>query len=525
LSGNKDFANAVLKQLQEFGVKELVICPGARCAPILKSAQQSGMFKLSNFFDERSASFFALGRSKSAQLPVAVVTTSGSAVANCLPAITEAKYAGVPLIILSADRPKAARGTGAPQTMEQPGIFSDYVGVSFDYDFNDFLQNKISINLTQNLPAHINLCFDEPLLADIENQDSYVSKSSVSALNQTQKSDAVQLKEFTEASKKPLVILGPMSVKESKVAKGLLKNYNGPIYCEALSQLQDQFLNNEVKNLHLHLAKDILATTDTDFDGVIRVGLVPCLRYWRDLEKNNIPVINFSSTPYSGLARQSVRPLKLDDLSKVLEVYKNEVPKEVLLKDRRRSANLSELLLKYAKSELALVNELKKLSLTCESVFIGNSLAIREWDVLRQEAFAGPEIVGQRGLNGIDGLISHAMGHIKCPGDHLVVLGDLSALYDLNSLWALKHLPIGVRLIIAVINNSGGKIFKPMFNDPIFENQHQINFAHWAKTFALDYVDSVSRFNQQATKNHTVIELVPNETESQQINQALGSAL
>jgi 2-succinyl-5-enolpyruvyl-6-hydroxy-3-cyclohexene-1-carboxylate synthase len=158
---NKQLAQDILDQLAKVGVKELSICPGGRNAPFVPLLRDSKRFECYYCYEERSAAFFALGKAKIKERPAAVITTSGTAAGELLPATMEAYYSGVPLILITADRPRRFRGTAAPQTAEQVGIFGIYAPYSQDIaesekcDFNYW--NKAS-------PAHINVCFEEPLL-------------------------------------------------------------------------------------------------------------------------------------------------------------------------------------------------------------------------------------------------------------------------------------------------------------------------------------------------------------------------
>jgi len=132
-------ARAVIEEARVAGVREMCVCSGSRNAPLLAVLSHSDL-KLWTFVDERSAAFFALGRMKLLGAPVAVVTTSGTAAAELLPALVEAHYSGLPLVVITADRPARFRGTGAPQAIEQVNLFGVYG------------------------TRHINIEFDEPLI-------------------------------------------------------------------------------------------------------------------------------------------------------------------------------------------------------------------------------------------------------------------------------------------------------------------------------------------------------------------------
>ena len=148
--GNVDRAQGLIDAVRAAGVTEFCVCAGSRNSPLL-AVLGASVERLYSFVDERSAAFFALGRIKAHGEPVAVVTTSGTAVAEMLPAAVEAHYSGLPLILISADRPGRFRGTGAPQSIEQVGIFGVYAETSME-------------TWSRTRALHINIEFDEPLL-------------------------------------------------------------------------------------------------------------------------------------------------------------------------------------------------------------------------------------------------------------------------------------------------------------------------------------------------------------------------
>lgn len=158
---NKKLAQHVLEEAKNIGMTEICICPSARNAPLVVGCSKMTNFKTYFWPEERSAAFFALGRSKRLERAVGVITTSGSAAGELLPAVMEAHYSGIPLLIITADRPRRFRKTGAPQSAEQVGLFGVYVNYSCD------LADEDRFNLRkwdQTKPAHINVCFEEPLL-------------------------------------------------------------------------------------------------------------------------------------------------------------------------------------------------------------------------------------------------------------------------------------------------------------------------------------------------------------------------
>ena len=144
---NVERSRQLIARLRDLGVSEFCVCAGSRNSPLLAVLGSSDA-RLFSFVDERSAAFFALGRIKQHGKPVAVVTTSGTAVAELLPATVEAHYSSLPLVLVTADRPARFRGTGAPQCIEQEGLFGGYAALDFD----------------ATRPVHFNVEFDEPLI-------------------------------------------------------------------------------------------------------------------------------------------------------------------------------------------------------------------------------------------------------------------------------------------------------------------------------------------------------------------------
>lgn len=143
---NVERARELIEMVRGFGVVDFCVCSGSRNAPLIAAIDRAY-----SFVDERSAAFFALGRAKRDDRSVAVITTSGTAVAELLPATVEAFYSGVPLVLITADRPARYRGTGAPQAIEQESIFGVYA-------------SRTAEEWNRRMPLHINVEFDEPLL-------------------------------------------------------------------------------------------------------------------------------------------------------------------------------------------------------------------------------------------------------------------------------------------------------------------------------------------------------------------------
>ena len=293
---NIELAAVILNKLAESGVQDIIVCAGARNSPLVFILEKIKNVRVWNFFDERSAGFYALGISQREQKPVAVITTSGTAVAELLPAAVEATYTQTPLIFVTADRPRSYRGSGAPQTIDQVGIFSSYVETCFDIHHTDDALNFTG--WSQKAPLQINVSFAEPLIdADIPILDF----------------KAIDRKYFPVedlfASRKlvmdqALVIAGSLRADEIEILVPHLVRLGAPIYAEAQSNLRNR---TELKSLLLLGGeKSVEAIFKQGLcKSILRIGGVPTLRFWRDLEDkyHHIPVNSVSSTDYTGLSR------------------------------------------------------------------------------------------------------------------------------------------------------------------------------------------------------------------------------
>lgn len=505
-------AEAVIKELLVNGVQDFCLCAGARNSPFVKIFEKNPHLKVYHFFDERSAAFFALGRIGGSRRPVAIFTTSGTAAAEMLAAAVEGTYSSLPLIMVTADRPKKYRGTGSPQSIEQVGLFSYYIEVCFDLDEEN---HHISLRgLSWKKPVHVNVCFSEPLIDDEIPQIVIPKKTPRAKFPESFPMGMKdQIQEFVE-NHKPLVILSTLPDKVKAPVLHFLKELKAPIYVEGISNLRGE---PELADYTLKSGEKLLSKL---FDlnacnAVIRIGGVPTLRFWRDLEdkRKDIPVLSLSYNHFTGLSRDVTHFLDLEDLSRIHVKHPRMLDQEYLRMDQRLYAHLDQLLQKYPKSELALIRQLSR-HLQNKSVYVGNSLPVREWDLAADFASRPQRMVANRGANGIDGQISTFLGWSKPETENWCLVGDLTALYDLSAPWITSQLS-NHNLKIVVINNAGGMIFKRMFGHDIFLNRHKIEFEAFARLWKWDYSKWTEIPSQMQLSQQHVIELVPDEKQTE----------
>lgn len=489
---------------------EVVICAGARnCALVVALASAPGI-RVWHHFEERSAAFFALGRILSHGRPAAVITTSGTAVAELFPAIIEAHYQGLPLVALTADRPASYRGTGAPQAIEQAGIFGNYPALALDVRELDDL--TVIEEWTRNGPLHVNLCLEEPGAGQIGWLRNYGASLNISSgedeeENENEEETSPTRKQARPApshhshhshsshSSHPLILLGDLLPAELPAVTAFLKRLAAPIYAEAASGLRE----------HPGLRGLLISGGDTALksiphDSVIRLGGVPACRFWRDLEdRPRIPVISYTRSGHRGLARESTAfpllPEILESASDSL-AYPNSTPPPQEIQNRKipdLQAALDACLDRHPASEPALFRALSALIPPGAVLFTGNSMPIREWNLC-----ALPDrphhARALRGANGIDGNLSAFLGLAVDAEEAWCLVGDLTALYDLAAPWILPQFDCR-KLRIVVIQNAGGKIFSRLpalrglseTERRLMENPHQISLKGWAEQWSLSH--------------------------------------
>lgn len=475
-------ANRVLSELVEAGVRELVVCPGARNAAFITALTSDSRFKVYWHFEERSAAFFALGRAASRHRPVAVITTSGTAAGELLPATMEACYSGVPLVLVTADRPRRFRGTGAPQAAEQVNLFGVYARtIDIEGDESPCWEMPRG-------PIHLNVALEDPRSTPKSGEAEVLSAD-----------------EFFAGAKTPQVVVGKLAEHEQEPAVRFLVEYGAPAYLEAPSGLRGR---PELKDIAVRVPDGLLGRFS--FDGLVRIGGVPTHRLWRDLEDSqaHLPVISFSSVPFSGLARPN--QLVTGELRETLpSVNRRADWAELRADDRARYERLTDLLRSEPASEPGQFLSLSRRIPAGAMVFVGNSLPVREWDLAADDQ-RQHSVQVSRGLNGIDGQLSTFLGMAEAGRENWAVLGDLTTLYDLAGPWIAAQMASEISATLVVVNNDGGRIFERMFSAKEFLNHHGRGFEDWARMWDMPYqrVTSAAEISARPA-GLSVVELVP----------------
>ncbi len=496
-----------IERLLKAGVSEFVVCGGARNAVLVAHLVALESVRVWRHFEERSAAFFALGRTKETGLPCAVVTTSGTAVAECLPAVVEAHYTAKPLVIVSADRPEAFRGSGAPQTIEQEDIFTTYAHSGDGWNGWG--------------PWHLNVPLDEnqtpvqPLTLQPE-----------AFLPERVKFQVGALVKFLDGGvfRGLIVMLGGLEPDEREEVYHFLEALKVPVIADATSGLREA------------LGSLVIDSVSETPGRVLRIGEVPVGRYWRDLEENaDIEVLSLCRNGLPGLARPS--EVIQGEVDRILRGF-GEVEEVGDINDdippaRTRMARRGEILESYPDSEQGLLRTISLYATTGESLFLGNSLPIREWNDVAQREVPYAMVRANRGANGIDGQVSTWLGASAEEKDAWGVFGDLTALYDLAAGAVLSQVEQEGRILV-VINNGGGRIFDRLPRlEGLDEDQRQalvqnqeVSLAPWAEMWGMNYhrVTCQEDFDDLEGGEQTLlVEVIPNEKQTEDLLKSLAN--
>lgn len=437
-------ALAVVGSCLEAGVGEFVVCAGARNAALLEAlarAEQAGRARVWHHFEERSAGFFALGRTMATGGPCAVVTTSGTAAAELLPAVIEAFYQARPLLAITADRPAGFRGTGAPQTIVQPGIFGGhaFAGALAEWDGRG--------------PCHWNVELEEGL--DFDETGGNFPELGIF----TPPRDRIDVGAFarwlrSDRYRGLVVMVGGLEPIEQEEVFHFCHALGAPVIAEAASGLREALVD-----LSLPDGDRLLAARTPG--KVLRLGEVPSGRFWRDLE--NLPqtsVWSVCRNGLPGLARESM--VLRGALERVLPALGGIEPVgdtlDFLPLRSGRAMRIDEALETYPDSEPGLVRMVSNYASLGSGVYLGNSMPVREWNLFAQWRQPVTRVRTNRGANGIDGQLSTWLGWSADLTDAWALVGDLTALYDPAAGNLLRQVENRGRRLV-VINNRGGAIF------------------------------------------------------------------
>jgi 2-succinyl-5-enolpyruvyl-6-hydroxy-3-cyclohexene-1-carboxylate synthase len=469
-------ARVVVRQIIEAGITDVVISPGSRNAPLSLAffeASQEGLIKIHVRIDERTAAFFALGIIKSTGRPVPVVCTSGTAVANYHPAVLEASHTNAPLMVLTADRPAMLRKTGANQTTEQARIFGKAVRYFADID-GPVYPMELPLDSLRTGPIHLNLQFDEPLLSD--DSSDWLSQISVAP------------KEFVPRTKPgTLRLVGARGVVVVGHDRGGLtvdevtqftKVLGWPVIAEDPLSFPDAIAHASIFLISPEIRSTLIPQS------VLVIGRTTLSRSINAFIKSS-PITYVVDQRLATVDSDRQADRKFTELPDLQGVIQSD---EWIAKWNKVSERAQKLIGSLdGWSEAVIARTIAATIPNGTALFVSSSRPIRDL-----EGFAHPRggvyTYANRGLAGIDGNISTALGVAYGHKATIAVLGDLSFLHDLTGL--VNKESINCRFI--VINNDGGGIFSTLPQrgvkgfETVFGTPHGLNPAAIAQAMGVD---------------------------------------
>ncbi len=514
----------IAQSLAAHGVKDVVVCPGSRSTPLALAVARHPALRVWMHLDERSAGFFALGIARARHRPAAVLCTSGTAVANLLPAVVEAHLARVPLLLLTADRPPELRDNGAPQTIDQIGIFGRNVRWFVDLPVPQmtllpFLRATLgrAIGLTQSAPAgpvHLNLPFREPLVPDRSLMATLLAQtpSSVQVTPARRMLGGAELATLASSLieyRRGLIIAGPDCPADLGLLLTILAHrLRFPVLADPLSGVRyGPHTDDYILGAYDAFLRDERFVTHYAPEVVLRFGAMPTskplLLYLQHHPQARQLVIDGGAgwREPTSLAREH---LQVDEhwfclaLADALASSQREGPTLWLrawqtAEQTARTTIQAHLLAQETISEPGLFARLGTWLPNGTRLFVGNSMPVRDCDTFLAPRSTPLYVIGNRGANGIDGLVSTALGLAAGDATPLVmVLGDLSLIHDTNGLIAARLHRLNA--IILLINNDGGGIFSflPQASETdqfelLFGTPHGTDFAPLAALHGAQY--------------------------------------
>ncbi len=519
------WANTFFKHLSGYGVQHVIISPGSRSTPLTLAAAINPKLQKQVILDERSAAFTALGIGKATNTPAVLICTSGTALANYYPAVIEARQSGVPLILATADRPPHLHATGANQAIDQLKIFGDYpvffhnVGEprAEDKDLKRLkmlAQQSVSVSQEKRGPVHLNFPFRKPLEPTADFRKKIQQEHQKYDHNPKERSIATStgirldnsLNQKISSAQKPVIMVGPLAPCDDTTSiANLAAKIDAPILSES------SITSEQVIRRFAGFLRNQDLRTQLEPDMILRFGFQPtdkslelALEQWSpDHHFHFASTTAWQDATASGSQRIAWMGKKFgtNDISSQTEPqwfkqwkktekqfasdYKNTIEKNNVLTDG------------------AIYHQLTPQLTNQHSVMASNSFPARDINLFGQHPTDIPFFVN-RGASGIDGITSTAMGishGLQKSG--VLFTGDLAFLHDTNAL--LNHKNMEHSLVVVVINNSGGSIFRMLpiatneeHFETYFETPQQADISKLAGAYDIPYqtVNTISELNK-----------------------------
>lgn len=504
-----------------FDIEHIVLSPGSRNGSLATHFSHHPKFKTYSIVDERSAGFVALGMAQQLRKPVVVCCTSGSALVNYYPAVTEAFYQNIPLIVLSADRPEHLVDNFDGQTIRQKNVFELHT-----YFSTQLSEDESTDTITSNLglikksiqkcifnsgPVHINMPFSEPLYEFQENTDIHFDKIELGEKEKTE----IDISDFSDkwnSSSKKIILAGLQYPDDelNELIEKLADDDSVVVLTETTSNLHSKRFFNKIDSVIYSLKDETLEKLKPEIlltigQNVISKKVKAFLRnhkpeqHWH-LDEHWHPdtydclTEKIKSQPKTFL-KEFVTKIHQQPSHFYNDWHSIRVEKEKLQKDFVDHSNFSDLKV----FEEVIKNLPKNIQL-----HYSNSSAIRYAQLFDHRKDIS--VFCNRGTSGIDGSTSTAVGAAVCNSvQTILITGDIAFFYDSNALWN-NYIPSDFRIVL--INNGGGNIFKIIPGpensgviEKVFETRHSLNASHLSEMFGFEYIKANNLIELEKTLN------------------------
>ncbi len=530
-------AQQILLACKEKNIHHIVLSPGSRNAPLTIGFASDSFFTTYSIVDERSAGFFALGLAQQLKEPVIVVCTSGSALLNYYPAVSEAYYSNIPLVVISADRPASKIDIGDGQTIHQQHVLALHTAYNAnlsegkdDLSYNEYLLNEaLNTAFIKSLPIHINAPFEEPLYKTIPSPSVTFHNEAIREQKIPLSSEYIAqfIKDWIFPKKMVLIgVLSPNAIAQSWI--DFLKNdpsllvlteHTANLVESSFIGMIDTFLTTiEKRNLQELLQPDIL----------ISIGGMVVSKKIKEFLRKYPPKAHYYIDEHIGYDTFFVLTHHFrTNINTFLEIVAHDLPsitssyKKIWLSFYKETLEKrTQYLENIPFSDMDAYRAIFERIPTPYHIQISNSAPIRYAQLFN--AKAGWQVYCNRGTSGIDGSTSTAIGASVVNNlPTLLITGDLSFFYNSNALWC-NYIPKNFKIII--INNAGGGIFRILPTDkntPFFETfqetTHSLTAKHLCTMYGFTYfraknkeevVSALEKLFSEETKTPTLLEIL-----------------
>ena len=507
-----EYIAALVDEFYQLGVRHAVFSPGSRSTTMAILFKEHEGFETYMNIDERSASFMALGIAKAHKEPTVLVCTSGSAVAHYLPAVLEAQYSGVPLIVLSADRPHTLLHVGAPQTVDQHKIFGTAVNYyeelavpqeSHYYTYPRQVARKAYMKAmdTKKGPVHINVPLFEPLVPELSRNHFEAGRSSFKVVkpNYGGAFSCDDGNNLLERYERILILAGPqIDIDEANTIRSFGEALQAPILADPLSNVRGCGASDVVISTYDALLAGQALWHELKPDCVIQFGQIvvskrvqQMIASWTDVEYIEVNPTMDSMNP-TGKTTMHVQA----SIDVFTHLYGKNNSSDTYLNiwqrlEQEGKKQLSSAINEPHCFEGRTIRELQQYIPENGQIFVANSMTIRDFDYFWFSGGSRAVLYGNRGVNGIDGTISTALGLAVNGRPTYLVTGDLSLFHDLNGLAVAKTHNLNLTIILH--NNDGGGIFEYLPQkgtkhfDYLFSTSQGLDYSGAAKLYGCGY--------------------------------------